>query len=311
MPKIKHKSIDLLSIFKELSPQVMSNGQIRMECPFRENHTDGGGRMSFFATPNINGYKCFSCGCHGSLVRLLTTKFGVNYFEAMNSVNLTEYAPERKEFDLDIIWDFNSPPAEFLKRGYTKEVLKHFRVGNLEDGGMVIPYYENFNKPIKLLGYQQRWYEGEERRLRNSKGFNKKEYLYNLDTSFSETILVEGQSDVWRCYQAGLNACALMGTSLSEWQVKELSKFKKVYLALDNDDAGRRATERCNHLLRNVTNVLLVPYVEKDPGSCSIEDLKDAVANSTDYVEYSMEMSINWEGYIDMRDEVLNELRGK
>lgn len=307
MPKIKHKSVDLLSVFAAYSPQVMGNGQIRMECPFRENHPDGSGRMSFFATPNINGYKCFSCGFHGNLVRLLTTRFGVNYFEAMNSVNLTEYTPDVKKFDLDVMWDFKNPPKEFTERGITHETLRHFFVGTMEDGGILIPYYSDFNRPLELLGYQQRWY-GETRRVRNSKGFNKKEYLYNLDHSYDYALLVEGQSDVWACYQAGLNACALMGVTLSEWQIKELSKFKKVYLALDNDDAGRRATERVYHLLKNEVQILLVPYTKKDPGSCSSKELLRAVKDSTDYVVYSMEMSMNWDGYMDMRDDVLSEL---
>ena len=307
MPKPKRKSLDLLSVFADYSPQVMSNGQIRMECPFRENHPDGSGRMSFFATPNINGYKCFSCGCHGNLVRLLTTRFKVNYFESMNSVNLTDYSPCKKEFDLDVMWDFKNPPKEFIGRGITSKTLRHFFVGTMEDGGILIPYYSDFNHPLELLGYQQRWY-GETRRVKNSKGFNKKEYLYNLDHTYDYTLLVEGQSDVWACYQAGLNACALMGVTLSEWQIKELSKFDKVYLALDNDEAGRRATERVNQLLKNEVEILLVPYTQKDPGSCSTKELIEAVKESTDYVVYSMEMSMNWEGYVDMRDEVLSEL---
>lgn len=307
MPKPRHKEIDLLEVFSEHSPQVMSNGQIRMECPFRENHPDGSGRMSFFATPAINGYKCFSCGCHGNLVRLLTTRFGVNYFEAMNSVRLVEYSPDRKEFDLDLTWDMNKPPREFLKRGFSKETLRHFRVGTTEDGSMIIPYYDNFNIPKTLLGYQQRWYDGE-RRVRNSKGFNKKEYLYNLDVTKESVVLVEGQSDVWMFHQAGIHACALMGSSISGWQVGKLTNFRRVYLALDNDDAGRRATEVCNYLLRNVTEVMLVPYTEKDPGSCSSEHLIKAFNESTDYVTYSMEMCMNWEGYVDMRDDALSSL---
>ena len=113
MPKKKSHSKNLLEVLSEYSPQLMSNGQIRCECPFRENHTDGSGRMSCFISPDINGWHCFSCGSHGNLVRLLTTRFGVNYFEAMSMVRLTEYKPDKKEFDLDVMWDFNKPPKEF------------------------------------------------------------------------------------------------------------------------------------------------------------------------------------------------------
>lgn len=298
-----------MDIFADFSPQLMSNGQIRMECPFRDNHTDGSGRMSFFVSPDINAYHCFSCQEHGNLVRLLTTMFKVNYFEAMSMVRLTEYKSEKREFSLDVMWDMNKPPNEFLERGYSKECLRHFRVGTTDKGSMLIPYYKDFNSPTDLVGYQERWYSPD-RRVKNSKGFEKKSYLYNLDYSHKYVILVEGQSDVWRVWQHGYNACALMGSDVSSEQVEMLSKFKTIYLALDNDEAGRRGTEIAYSLLKNHCNVLLIPYETKDPGECkSRSEWIKAVNSSTDYVVYSMEMSMGWEGYLDMRDEVMEELK--
>lgn len=310
MPKKKSVGSSLLEILADYSPQLMSNGQIRMECPFRENHPDGSGRMSFFVSPDINAYHCFSCHTHGNLVKLLTTRFKVNYFDAVGMVRLTDYAPEKTEFDLDVMWDMNKPPAEFVCRGYSKECLRHFMVGTTRKDSVLIPYYESFTKPVNLLGYQERWYVGEDRRVRNSKGFNKKEYLYNLDYSEDYVVLVEGQSDVWRMYQHGYNACALMGSDISDWQIDKLSKFKTVYLALDNDEAGRRGVEKCNHFLSKYTDVMLIPYDTKDPGDCKSKKAWDkAFLSSTDYVVYSMEMCMGWDGYLDMRDEVLEEVK--
>lgn len=298
-----------MDILADFSPQLMSNGQIRMECPFRDNHPDGSGRMSFFVSPEINAYHCFSCHSHGNLVSLLTTKFGVNYFEAVGMVRLTEYKPEKKEFDLDLMWDYNDSPVEFIKRGYSRECLKHFRVGMTDSGSILIPYYSDFRVPSELLGYQERWYSPD-RQVKNSKGFDKKNYLYNLDYSKNYTILVEGQSDVWRLYQHGYNACALMGSDISEWQVEKLMKFKRVYLALDNDEAGRRGTEICNYFLKNHVEVLLVPYETKDPGECtSKKDWEKYFSSSTDYTVYSMEMTLGWEEYLDMRDKVISEIK--
>lgn len=264
---------------------------------------------SFALEDNILTGNCFSCKSHGNLVRLLTTKFKVNYFDAVGMVRLTDYKPEKKEFDLDLMWNINETPKEFLRRGYTPECLRHFRVGTTEDGSILIPYYRDFNSPTDLLGYQKRWYKGKDRRVKNSKGFEKRNYLYNLDDSYSYVVLVEGQSDVWRLYQYGYNACALMGSDISDWQIKELSKFDRVYLALDNDEAGRRGIEICNHFLKNLVEVFLVPYESKDPGECSQEDWVEAFENKTDYVVYSLEMSIGWDKYLDMRDEVIRELK--
>ena len=304
------ESRSLLEIFAEFSPKVLSNGQIRMMCPFRDNHPDGSGQMSFFINPSINAYHCFSCGAKGNLIRLLTTQFGVNYFEAAGMVQLSDYTPEKKEFDLDVMWDTHKLPKEFLDRGYPKEILQHFKVGTTDDGEILIPYYRSFVKPTELLGYQRRWYKPD-RGVRNSKGFNKKEYLYNLDTSYNYVVLVEGQSDVWRVYQHGYNVTALMGSSISDWQVEQLSKFKRVYLALDNDETGRRITEICYERLKNHTDVKLVPYITKDPGECKKADWVSAFEGSTDYLTYSLEMTMNWDGYLDFREKILNEMRHK
>lgn len=309
--KRKESERTLTEIFSELSPRLMSNGQIRMQCPFRENHEDGSGMMSFFATPSINAYHCFSCGAKGSLIPLLTRRFDVNYFEAVGMVRLGDYTKKSEEFELDISWSINKLPKEFLKKGFSKETLKHFRVGLTDDGDILIPYYKDFNSPITLLGYQRRWYYPE-RGVRNSRGFNKKEYLYNLDTSYSYVVVVEGQSDVWRLYQHGYNACALMGADISPWQVEQLAQFERVYLALDNDLAGRRATEIVYELLRNHTEIRLVPYTTKDPGDCiEKSEWESAFSNYSDYLEYSLTMTTEWDEYLDMKEEVLREVRAR
>lgn len=305
----KSDTAQLLKIFEEFSPQVMSNGQIRMGCPFKDNHTDGSGKMSFFVSPDINAYHCFSCGEHGNLIRLLTNTFGVNYFEAAGMVRLTDYTPEKKEFDLDIIWN-QTPPKEFLERGYSEKTLNHFKVGTTDDGSIIIPYYSNFENGGTLIGYQERKYINGNRVVKNNKGFDKKNYLYNLNTDKDYTILVEGQSDVWRLYEYGYNACAIMGSNLSDEQLKMLLGFEKIYLALDNDEAGRRATETCQYLLQNSVPCLeLVPYTTKDPGECSKKEWDNAFENSTNYLVYSMEMSMGWDGYLDMREDVLRGLK--
>ena len=303
----------LLDVFRdaELEPKQMSNGQIRMKCPFRENHKDGSGRMSFFVTPDKNCYHCFSCGESGNLIRLLTTTFGVNYFEAVGLVRLTDYTPDKKDFDLDLAWDIKVPPDEFLSRGITEETLEHFRVGTTPDGRIVIPYYKDFDNPTTLLGYQTREYRGDMRIVRNSVGFDRDGYLYNYSPKeYNYAVLVEGQSDVMRLYQFGYNATALMGSHISATQVKMLSKFDKIYLALDNDLPGRRATEEAYYFLKDHVNIRLVPYTTSDPCDCSVKkDWETAFVNSTDYMQYALEMSMGWENYLEMKDEVLSSIR--
>lgn len=300
------ESKDLVDILSVYSPKLLSNGQIRMECPHRENHKDGSGKMSFFISPEINAYHCFSCKEHGNLVRLLTTHFHVNYFEVVKLVKLTDYVKEKKEFDLDIIWDVR-PPRPFLRRGFTRETLAHFKLGVSTDGWMIIPFYW----AGKLIGYQKRK-DSPDRVVINSEGFNKRTFLYNYSKKWDYVIVVEGYSDVMRLHQFGYNATAVLGATTTEEQAKLLSDFKKVYLAFDNDLAGRMATEQCYHQIKNHTEVELIPYTTKDPGECGDKaEWDEYFSQATSYAEYSLSMAMEWDGYLDLKEKVLQELERK
>ena len=111
---------ELLKLLQDYDPVRKSNGQIRCMCPFRENHPDGSGRKSFFLSPELGVFHCFSCNAKGSAVRLLTRRFGVNYFDAMEMVNLASIVgdkPKKAEFELDKSFTV-TPPKYFLDRGY-------------------------------------------------------------------------------------------------------------------------------------------------------------------------------------------------
>jgi 5S rRNA maturation endonuclease (ribonuclease M5) len=300
------KTKDLLGVFEDYSPRLLSTGQIRMECPFSENHTDGSGKMSFFATPEMNGYHCFSCRAHGNLVGLLSRKFSVNYFDAIEMVKLVEYEKEKPAFDLDISWNIK-PPKEFLARGFTIETLKHFRLGVTDDHWVIIPFFMEG----KLKGYQKR-VDFPDRIVINNEDFNKQEYLYNLDFSYDYVIAVEGYSDVMRLFQFGYNATGVLGAGVSTWQASQIRKFKRVYLAFDNDEAGRRATEMCYHLIKHHTEVLIIPYLTKDPGECkSRRQWKKYFEQATDYADYTLEMTLSLDGYTEMKEEVLKSIERK
>ena len=88
--------------------------------------------------------------------------------------------------------------------------------------------------------------------------FKKSRNLYALN--FAKTskreflILCEGYMDVIAMHQAGLtNSVASLGTAVTGEHARLLSKYtKKVVLAYDNDDAGRRATEKAALFLNEV-----------------------------------------------------------
>ncbi len=86
--------------------------------------------------------------------------------------------------------------------------------------------------------------------------YHKREVLYGIDRARSASsragrvILVEGYTDVLALHQAGIaNSVGIMGTSLTEEQVRELARVARVLeLCLDSDSAGQDAMIRAARL---------------------------------------------------------------
>ena len=110
--------------------------------------------------------------------------------------------------------------------------------------------------------------------------YSKRRVLYGLNlakkSKRGNILLVEGNIDVVMLHQAGFdNACASMGTALTQEQLHLLSRYtKELILCYDNDDAGKAATQKALTLLNNTdfhVRVLELPrrlvdgqYVKQD-----------------------------------------------
>jgi DNA primase len=83
--------------------------------------------------------------------------------------------------------------------------------------GQIAPRYLNLRLPTPLLG------------LGLERG--------------DEVVVTEGPFDWLTAIQWGLAAVALLGTHVSRPTVQSLARFRRVYLALDADEAGRRSAD--------------------------------------------------------------------
>src|SRR5260370_32319159 len=108
-------------------------------------------------------------------------------------------------------------------------------------GRVVIPIH---NQHGELVDYAGRAIDGSEPRYKLPAGFQKSLELFNLHrVTEPEVILVEGFFDCMKVQQAGFEAVALMGCSLSDAQEALLAaKFERAIVLLDSDKAGRQAT---------------------------------------------------------------------
>jgi len=133
-----------------------------------------------------------------------------------------------------------------------------------------------------------------------------------------KVILVEGYSDLWRLWEAGVyNALAIYGLSglksfassgshLGAIEFTSIVDNKEIWLFMDGDLPGRTATVRHILLLKkaieagiiNVTNVyVVIGPPEKDPGDLSIQEIQSLLDSKPmlgeEYIRWWLSMGID------------------
>lgn len=175
------------------------------------------------------------------------------------------------------------PAQYFIERDYSPALLDEYDVGYCGDpkselyGRVVVPIYDNDHEyVIGVIGRSlhpecslckmyhadgacpARWEYEQFCKWKVPKGFNDKNYLYNMwnakDAILKSrcVVLVEGAGDVWRMVSAGIdNVVGTFGSSLQESQIisLECSGATTVICLSDNDEAGdnvcRQVKEKC------------------------------------------------------------------
>ena len=110
------------------------------------------------------------------------------------------------------------------------------------------------NEKEEIIGFGGRSIDGKEPKYLNSKEsliFKKKSALYGINIAKThimkkdEVILVEGYMDTIACHKMNIkNVVGSLGTAITEEHAKEIKKYtNNVVLALDNDEAGQKATK--------------------------------------------------------------------
>lgn len=164
---------------------------------------------------------------------------------------------------------------------------KGFSIADIEAANLIQKsekrgtYYDLFRKrlifPIldlksRVVGFSGRIVgEGEPKyyNSRDSVIFKKGNLLFGLNlvqkkSDRSRIMLVEGNIDVVKLHQMGINyVVAALGTAFTDRQATLLKRYgKEVYLCLDGDFAGQKATVRDIEILRNigvVPKIVVIP----------------------------------------------------
>ena len=182
-------------------------------------------------------------------------------------------------------------PAKFyLDRGFTAEALDHFDVGLCIDprsqmkNRVVFPVFDDNDE--FLVGAVGRTVVDDPRKWINQKGFNKSNHLFNYGKALkyaktcNSLILVEGQGDVIRLFEAGIrNVVGLFGSKFSDAQefMVQRTGVESIVIMTDNDTAGVKVANEMQERLRYVFNTKIVLPQNDDVGDMSISEINEQI----------------------------------
>lgn len=262
-------SIEMLLARYNVNWLRRKDDELRGRCPIHQ----GEGTDTFHASVSKNVFNCFSCKKRGNVLDFVAAMekcsvrdaavkiaewFSVDGAEPKkgseriekSAAHVIETATENRvnkplSFQLKGI---DHEHAYLKERGLTPETIQTFGVGFFAgkgsmSGRVVIPIHDEVGQ---LVAYAGRSVDGAEPKYKLPPGFHKSQVLYNLHrVNDPEVIVVEGFFGCMAVWQSlNQSVVALMGSSMSPRQEELIvSKFQKVTMMLDGDEAGRKAAE--------------------------------------------------------------------
>lgn len=177
------------------------------------------------------------------------------------------------------------PQSDWIKKGFIPRmppnmlIYTHWQAGScIYLTGRSIEGKRHYNLPVDLVGDKQPYAN----------------HLYR--PRGRHLILVEGQADAVTLGQWGLAAIALAGVSATDSLTPRLKQYERVYVALDNDQAGGKAVAKIAAQLGPTTPIVRWPKVDgkqiKDAndwltsGDGSAEALRELLADAPIFAEY-------------------------
>ena len=216
-----------------------------------------------------------------------------------------------KEFEIGLSLNQASILTDALKKKYDEKTLIKSGLVSEGDYNLYDIYRNRIMFPLydlsgNIVGYNGRIYNSNNKndsKYINSKEtpiFKKGELLFNYHRAKKEAreykfvIVVEGQIDAIRCYQAGYkNVVASLGTAITKEHAMLLRKLSNnIVLCFDGDSAGEKAT---NAAIEQLSTLALEPKIVRleeslDPDEYILkygkERFKDKIENALNIMQY-------------------------
>lgn len=257
-------------------------------------------------------FNCFACGFSGRIETLTAEVMGINVYEAVKFLSkrydYDEEGGRRLEKETEKVKDYDkqlpkryeqrvipdelyAPFVEngceyFERRGYKKSILAKYQFGYDKRQKRAVFPIRNENKEIVGMIGRDVTDQNESKFLvynyNNAleiEGWDKGSVVhFSIPQKNDVVFVVESGQDVPWGDQIGMTVytdiASILGSKMTERQAEILSNYKEVVLALDNDYAGEKGTERALKLLDGRTLLTIAKYPDgrKDLGDCSSEE---------------------------------------
>ena len=277
--------LDLFRIFRPSGDDIMTN------CPFHKGGQER--KPSFGVSKTDMKCHCFACGWAGTVDQMISEVFGYSddngeFGRRWLSKNfLTVSVESRKPLQLNMARGGRSVSAPvstgfteeeldkyryyhpyMYQRGLTDEIIEKFDIGfDIDSQCITFPVYHIDSSPAFVA-----------RRSVKSKFFNYPEGVEKpvycaerfVSGQYQEAIICESFFNALTCWKHGRPAMALIGTG-TEYQYEILRNLpvRKYILALDPDNAGRRAMSKLKQALQSTKIITFLDVPEgKDINDC-------------------------------------------
>jgi DNA primase len=267
--------------------EYRAKGELKLQnCPLHRDKTP-----SLSINTIDKTYNCFSCGDKGTVNKLLSY-FGIDSYHAPKLDELESLLLDEKQQE-DVEQEYVADATELnkyryfhpylTKRGLPKEFILANKIGfDPERARVTIPIFF----ASKYYGCAARTVVDEVPKITYNKGMPKDKILYvPLVKHNSEyLVVVEGPIDALKASYYGQDAACIMGCNPSLTQIgliKGLANGRKIVLALDNDDPGKRGIEKWFKLTSDIeTSIFNYPADVKDIGDITKEQFEEGLRQS-------------------------------
>lgn len=274
---------------------------------------------------HLGKFPCSVCGSEDNLSKWFLPAYGVeshhcftpncpNSLSELEAIQLAGKLPEVSSGNVR-----KSVYQTLTKRNLTVDTCKVYGVQiDKENKEYVFPYYA---KDGKLLATKYRTLDKHFYWEPSPKGLPIMFFGYNTVNNKLPLIICEGEFDALAAYQMTTGKYSVVsvpnGASSAHKFIKQhlqwVESFPKVYLCLDNDDAGDSASDDCMSILK-AGKAYRIPLRYKDPNEYLLLS-KDVSTGAREFRE-DIERSVKkrYEGIVDeseVKQWLLDELSGK